>query len=270
MGACPACGRVSASDSRFCMHCGHSLLSATSAAHVAARQETDRFAAEGISPAGHSDETLDVRLKRRPTGSEIQASAPDASAAARRAFPPIAEFDPSGEWRVRLQAQLNDGTTREKLWRVADGASAEVESATWTEDHAALFTYSNSARTAEEIAASCKRAAQKADLLANIAVQCWSPAQNAWVHSNQAFQSPPRPNVPRNSVTPAAWKGRDQALLVADISASLIAKLASFALIAFGVAAFIWGGTNDARERCLGHRLGDNSFLSTLACAAER
>jgi hypothetical protein len=36
-----------------------------------------------------------------------------------------------------------------------------------------------------------------------------------------------------------------------------------------GIAAFIWGGTNDAHLRCVDHRLGAPGLLDSLACIVE-
>lgn len=51
---------------------------------------------------------------------------------------------------------------------------------------------------------------------------------------------------------------------------AVVFGLAGVFAAGLGLVLIVWGGTNDAHERCLAHRFGDESVLSTTACVVAR
>lgn len=59
-------------------------------------------------------------------------------------------------------------------------------------------------------------------------------------------------------------------MVAGAIAWSLIAKLFTAALIAIAIGAYIWGGSDDAHQRCAAHHFGDDSLLANVACLVAR
>lgn len=54
------------------------------------------------------------------------------------------------------------------------------------------------------------------------------------------------------------------------LSVAVLWKLGTALLIALAIGGYVWGGSNDAHQRCLMHRLTDeNSLIDNFACAVE-
>lgn len=72
------------------------------------------------------------------------------------------------------------------------------------------------------------------------------------------------PRVPRGGGRPHSAGG--------DLWAGgMLWSLLAGALIILGVSAFVWGGTDDAKARCLAHELGvSSSLIDSFACIVRR
>jgi hypothetical protein len=58
-------------------------------------------------------------------------------------------------------------------------------------------------------------------------------------------------------------------VIAASVVVYLIWRLALVLLVVGVIVGYIWGGSNNAQERCLAHRLGAPGLLNSLACVFE-
>jgi peptidoglycan/LPS O-acetylase OafA/YrhL len=79
----------------------------------------------------------------------------------------------------------------------------------------------------------------------------------------------------------ALWVGRPNArprtdgipgvVVAGAVAWSLAARLVTLALVVIAVGAYLWGGSDDARQRCAAHRFGaDDSVVASVACLVAR
>jgi hypothetical protein len=58
-------------------------------------------------------------------------------------------------------------------------------------------------------------------------------------------------------------------ILIAGITIAVIWRLLVVLIVVAGVAAYIWGGSNAAHDRCILHRLGAPGLVDSIACILE-
>jgi hypothetical protein len=86
-------------------------------------------------------------------------------------------------------------------------------------------------------------------------------------HMDHAHPPPPSLNAPAAASRAAETRDRFQMGLLGG--GVVLWKVLGFVLSVVAVVAFIWGGTNDAKARCLAHEFGDSSFVGSLACTVR-
>lgn len=96
---------------------------------------------------------------------------------------------------------------------------------------------------------------------------------------NQPAPAPPLPPVPstpgrRVTSSRSGYDGppRPPGVTMGDVAlggAALLVRLGIALLAVLAIGGFVYGGTDDAHQRCLAHRLGAPGIIGTVACVVE-